>query len=164
MTHEQREQAAEVLEKFQKGIYGYGGKVGVAIDTAIAALRGPVQEPITGYSHTHRLYSQSPEAICPKCGKPMDESGFFPAGVIECNLYRWKCIDCDIRREQAHDWPNFQPREWHRPLYSVKGGEWIGEDETEKLKAALDTLPPLPKVDTPFGFERIGGDWEETAE
>ena len=39
MTREQREQAAEVLEKFQKGIYGHGGKVGVAIDTAIAALR-----------------------------------------------------------------------------------------------------------------------------
>jgi hypothetical protein len=48
MTHEQREQAAEVLEKFQKGIYGYGGKVGVAIDTAIAALRGPQPDPITG--------------------------------------------------------------------------------------------------------------------
>jgi hypothetical protein len=48
MTHEQREQAAEVLEKFQKGIYGYGGKVGVAIDTAIAALRGPHPDPITG--------------------------------------------------------------------------------------------------------------------
>lgn len=25
-------------------------------------------------------------------------------------------------------------------------------------------VPPLPEVDTPFGFERIGGDWEETAE
>ena len=44
----QREQAAEVLEKFQKGIYGHGGKVGVAIDTAIAALRGPQPDPITG--------------------------------------------------------------------------------------------------------------------
>ena len=36
-----REQAAEVLEKFQNGTYGHGGKVGVAIDTAIAALRQP---------------------------------------------------------------------------------------------------------------------------
>ena len=41
MTHEQREQAAEVLEKFQNGIYGHGGKVGLAIDIAIAALREP---------------------------------------------------------------------------------------------------------------------------
>ena len=41
MTREQREQAAEVLEKFQNGTYGHGGKVGVAIDTAIAALRQP---------------------------------------------------------------------------------------------------------------------------
>ena len=44
----QREQAAEVLEKFQKGIYGHGGKVGVAIDTAIATLRDPQPDPITG--------------------------------------------------------------------------------------------------------------------
>ena len=41
MTREQREQAAEVLEKFQNGTYGHGGKVGVVIDTAIAALRQP---------------------------------------------------------------------------------------------------------------------------
>lgn len=38
-TQEQKEQAARVLEKFQQGIYGYGGKVGVAIDTAISVLR-----------------------------------------------------------------------------------------------------------------------------
>ena len=44
----QREQAAEVLEKFQKGIYGHGGKVGVAIDTAIAALLSSQPGPITG--------------------------------------------------------------------------------------------------------------------
>jgi hypothetical protein len=33
------EQAARVLEKFQNSDYGRGGKVGVAIDTAIAVLR-----------------------------------------------------------------------------------------------------------------------------
>lgn len=137
-------EAIEILENIETGIYGK-----IAIAKAIDALRLADKETILNddgnpaYSHTHKPYSppsinQPPEAICPKCGKSMDESGFFPAGVIECNLYHWNCIDCGIRREQAHDWPNFQPREWHRPLYSIRGGEWIREDETEKLKAALD--------------------------
>ena len=43
----QHEQAADVLEKFQKDIYGHGGKVGVAIDTAIAALREPKPDSVT---------------------------------------------------------------------------------------------------------------------
>ena len=60
-TRAQREQAAEVLEKFQKGIYGHGGKVGVAIDTAIAVLREPV-----GYTMTA---DRSPD------GAPFDEYG-----------------------------------------------------------------------------------------
>jgi len=48
MTQKQREQAARVLEEFQKSERGRGGKVGVAIDTAIAALR----EPEHGYTMT----------------------------------------------------------------------------------------------------------------
>lgn len=44
-THEQREQAAQVLEKFQQGVYGYVGKVDVALDTAIACLLSPGASP-----------------------------------------------------------------------------------------------------------------------
>ena len=60
-TRVQREQAAEVLEKFQKGIYGHGGKVGVAIDAAIAVLREPV-----GYTMTTDRFPD---------GAPFDEYG-----------------------------------------------------------------------------------------
>ena len=60
-TQSEREQAAEVLEKFQKGIYGHGGKVGVAIDTAIAVLREPV-----GYTMTADRFPD---------GAPFDEYG-----------------------------------------------------------------------------------------
>lgn len=72
MTHEQREQAAEVLEKFQNGIYGHGGKVGLAIDIAIAALRGPQPDPETGLVPCgcggKAEIGQYCEVTCDKCG------------------------------------------------------------------------------------------------
>lgn len=170
-------EAIEVLKHIETDIYGRIA-IGKAIDAlqlnlngnAIGALQfNDTSAELQAHSHTHTSYSQPgisllPKAVCPRCGKYMTETGFMNAGVIQCSLHTWLCKECGIRREQAYDWPNFQPQEWHRPTYSIKGGEWIGEDEPKKLKAALEALPPLPKVDTPFGFERIGGDWEETAE
>ena len=163
-------EAIRILEKIETDIYGK-----IAIGKAIDALQfNDTSAELTdsgrpAHSHSHTLHAQPdsnefPKAVCPKCGKYMTETGSFPAGVIQCDLHHWKCDDCNIKRRQAHDWLYFQPREWHRPRYSIRGGDWIGEDEPEKLKAALDALPPLPKVNTPFGFERIGEDWEETAE
>ena len=74
----------------------------------------------------------------------MRETGSTVAAVIQCTLHNWWCEDCGITRRQAQDYADFNPREWHRVLYMVQGGEWIGEDEPEKLKAALDALPALP--------------------
>lgn len=137
-------EAIEVLKHIETDIYGR-----IAIGKAIDALRfnnksAELTDRVV-QAHSHTLYTQPtpngmPEAMCPKCGKRMNVTGLSNAGVIQCSLHYWRCNDCRIKREQAHDWPNFQPREWHRPLYSIKGGEWIGEDETEKLKAALDAL------------------------
>lgn len=166
-------EAIEVLKHIETDIYGR-----IAIVKAIDALQlnlngnaiGALQFNDTSAeltdsgrpAHSHTFHDL--KAICPRCGKYMTETGSITAAVIECTIHTWWCRECDIQRQQAHDFPYFQPQKWHWVQYSFRGGEWIREDEPEKLKAALEALPPLPKVDTPFGFERIGGDWEETAE
>ena len=150
-------EAISILEKIETDIYGKIA-IGKAIDAlqlnlngnAIGALQfNDTSAELQALSHTH-TYSQPgvsllPKAVCPRCGKYMTETGFMNAAVIQCSLHTWLCKECGIRREQAYDWPNFQPQEWHRPTYSIKGGEWIGEDEPKKLKAALDALTEVEK-------------------
>lgn len=80
---------------------------------------------------------------CPKCNSNMVETGKIIAAVIQCDLYNWICKNCNIKRQQAYDWSYFNPREWHRVLYSINNGEWIAEDEIEKLKNILDNYIPL---------------------
>lgn len=99
-------------------------------------------------SHTHNisLTQVASDKKCPKCNSNMFETGSIIAAVIECNLHSWICKNCNIKRQQAYDWSYFEPREWHRVLYSINNEEWIAEDEVEKLKNALENYFPLPIV------------------
>lgn len=141
--------AIKILEKIETDIYGR-----IAIGKAIDALRlnlngnaiGALQFNDTSAeltdsgrpAHSHTFHDL--KAICPRCGKYMTETGSITAAVIECTIHTWWCRECDIQRQQAHDFPYFQPQKWHWVQYSFRGGEWIREDEPEKLKAALEAL------------------------